>query len=119
MKNLILTLSFLLIGVGCFAQTDRKVTLNKETNLLDVTYFHDNGVVSQTGSYTLDGKLQGDWLTFSTDGEKIVSASYDHGKKVGKWFYWIDKTLKEVDYKYNSIVSVREWKDDTSVAIND
>ncbi len=118
MKNLLFILSFLFIGIGCFAQKERKVTLNKDTDLMDVIYYHDNGEVSQTGSYTLDGKLHGDWLTFDINGEKTVAATYDHGKKVGKWFYWLDKTLKEVDYSNNSIVNVREWKDDTSLAVN-
>ena len=73
-------------------------------------------VVSQTGTYNLDGKLQGKWLSFDTEGNKIVSANYDNGKKVGKWFYWNDKTLKEVDYTNNTIVSVKDWTDSSALA---
>jgi len=108
MKNYVLFFTFLITAVS-FAQTERELKLNDETNVIDVTYYHDNGVVSQTGSYTLDGKLQGTWLSFNTAGEKIVSANYDNGKKVGKWFYWSSKTLKEVDYSNNDIASVSEW----------
>ena len=117
-KNVLMLFAFL-IGMVSFAQQERALKLNDNTNLIDVTYFHDNGVVSQTGSYTLDGKLQGEWLSFDTDGNKSASASYDNGKKVGKWFYWTDKTLKEVDYTNNAIVSVNDWKKDskTSVAL--
>ena len=76
--------------------------------LIEVVYYHDNGVVGQTGTYTADGKLQGEWLSFDTEGKKIISANYDNGKKVGKWFYWTKETVKEVDYNTNVIASLKE-----------
>jgi len=105
MKNICLVFAFL-ITVVSFAQQKRDLKLNKDANLIEVTYYHDNGVVSQTGAYTLEGKLQGEWLSFNTEGKKIVSANYDNGVKVGKWFYWNDKTVKVVDYDKNEIASV-------------
>ncbi len=117
MKNTIFLLVFL-ISVSSFAQQKRDLKLNKTTNLIDVTYYHDNGVVSQTGTYTLDGKLQGEWLSFNTQGKKLVSANYDNGEKVGKWFYWNDTTLKEVDYNNNAVASVVEWKNKNAIAIS-
>ncbi|MEL0455668.1 nicotinic acid mononucleotide adenyltransferase [Flavobacteriaceae bacterium SZ-1-7] len=109
MKKLVLLFAFL-ITVVSFAQKDQKRELkfNKDTNLIEVTYFHDNGVVSQTGFYTTDGKLQGEWLSFNTEGEKTVSGNYDNGKKVGKWFYYTNETVKEVDYNENVIASLKE-----------
>lgn len=100
MKKLLFVFAFL-ITVVSFAQQERDLKLNKDTNLIDVVYYHDNGVVSQTGSYTADGKLQGVWLSFNTEGKKTVSANYDNGKKVGKWIYWIDGVKKEVNYENN------------------
>ena len=102
MKKLILVFAFL-ITVVSFAQETQKrdLKLNKDTNLIEVVYYHDNGVVSQTGTYTVDGKLQGEWLSFDTAGKKTVSANYDNGKKVGKWIYWIDGLKKEVNYTNN------------------
>lgn len=100
MKKLLFVFAFL-ITVVSFGQKERELKLNKDTNLIDVVYYHDNGVVSQTGSYTADGKLQGVWLSFDTEGNKTVSANYDNGKKVGKWIYWIDGIKKEVNYKNN------------------
>ena len=105
MKNTFLLFAFL-ITVVSFAQQERELILNEDTNLIEVVYYHDNGVVSQTGTYTVDGKLQGEWLSFNTEGKKVVSANYDNGKKVGKWFYWNDETVKIVDYKKNEIASV-------------
>ncbi|WP_296314699.1 toxin-antitoxin system YwqK family antitoxin [Winogradskyella sp. UBA3174] len=117
MNKRILFLFALLISVTSFAQQERQLELNKDTNLIDVTYYHDNGVVSQTGAYTLDGKLQGEWLSYDIEGKKSISANYDNGKKVGKWFYWTDKTLREVDYTNNAIASVNEWQKDTKTSV--
>jgi len=117
MKKFALGFVALLMTVVSFAQQERDLKLNKDTNLIEVTYYHDNGVVSQIGSYTVDGKLQGEWLSFNTQGKKTVSANYDNGKKVGKWFYWNDKTLKEVDYSNNAITNVNQWSDKEPLAV--
>ena len=118
MKKIIGFAMMMLVTVT-FAQKERTLKLNKDTNLIDVTYYHDNGVVSQIGSYTLDGKLHGEWLSFNEAGNKIVSAKYEDGTKVGKWFYWNDNTLKEVDYSNNDIASVNEWTSKASIAQRD
>ena len=103
MKKSILLFFAFLITVVSFAQEKqrRDLKLNKDTNLIDVVYYHDNGVVSQTGSYTADGKLHGEWLSFNTAGKKIISANYDNGKKVGKWIHWIEGKKKVVNYDNN------------------
>ena len=116
MKNLFI-LAMLVMSSLTFAQKERTLTLNENTNLIDVVYYHDNGVISQTGSYTKDGKLQGDWMSYDEDGNKTVSAQYDNGKKVGKWFFWNGDNLKEVDYSNNAIASINEWSHKNSVAI--
>lgn len=100
MKNIAI-LAIALFTTLSFAQKERTLNLNKETNLIDVVYYHDNGEVSQTGSYTADGKLQGLWLSFDEEGKKTISANYENGKKVGKWIYWIDGAVKEVNYENN------------------
>ena len=119
MNRKFLMLLTLIVGMISFAQQEKELKLNSDTNLIEVTFYHDSGMVSQTGTYTLDGKLHGEWFSFDTKGNKSVSANYDNGKKVGKWFYWTNKTLKEVDYTNNTIVNVNEWQKDskTSVAL--
>jgi len=97
-----------------YAQKERTLKLNKETNLIEVVYYHDNGEISQTGFYTADGKLHGEWFSYCKEGNKIISAKYDKGAKVGKWFYWSGKTLKEVDYSNNAVASVSEWTNSES-----
>ncbi len=109
MKKLVLVFALFITAVS-FAQKEQKRDLkfNKDTNLIEVVYYHDNGVVSQTGFYTTDGKLQGEWLSYNADGEKTVSGNYDNGKKVGKWFYYTNDSVKEVDYNANVIANLKE-----------
>ena len=116
MKNLVVV-ALMMISAISFAQNERSLKLNQDTNTIDVVYYHDNGQISQTGAYTLDGKLHGEWLSYDVNGKKIVSAIYDNGKKTGKWFFWSDSTLKEVDYSNNVIASVNEWTKSSSVAL--
>ena len=107
MKKIFKIAISLFVTVG-FAQKERTLKLNKDTNLIDVVYYHDNGVISQTGTYTVDGKLQGEWLSFNKEGTKTALANYDQGKKVGKWIYWTNETVKEVDYNSNAIAGLKE-----------
>ena len=102
------------IGMS-FAQQDRSLKLDKENDLIEVTYYHDNGTVSQTGFYTKEGKLHGDWYSYCQEGNKLTSAQYDNGVKVGKWFYWQNDQLKEVDYSKGTIVTESEWTNKESV----
>lgn len=118
MKTSVLYVFAFLMTVVSFAQDKRELKLNKDTQLIEATYYHDNGVVSQTGTYTLDGKLQGEWKRYDNEGNKIVSAEYNNGAKVGKWFYWANDVLREVDYSNNAIASVSEWTNKTKLAVN-
>ncbi|HLT52851.1 MAG TPA: hypothetical protein VKZ97_03125 [Flavobacteriaceae bacterium] len=102
-----------------FAQEKRTLTHNKDTNLIDVVYYHDNGQISQTGSYTLDGKVQGVWNKYDAEGTKLVSAVYEKGEKTGKWFFWDKDVLREVDYQNNDIASVNEWTNKAAIAVRD
>ena len=101
MRRYIVILAALCLGAVASAQKERTLTLNKETNLIDVVYYHANGEVSQTGSYTADGKLEGKWISYNENGTKKVVAYYKDGKKVGKWTYFVDGKQKEVNYSNN------------------
>lgn len=118
MKKIAVLLLMLCVGFT-YAQKERSLKLNKEKNLIEVVYYHDNGEISQTGYYTIEGKLHGEWFSYCKEGNRIVSAKYNNGAKTGKWFYWNDKMLTEVDYNKGSIASINEWKNvKTSVASN-
>lgn len=100
MKNIFI-IAIALFTTFTFAQNKRTLTLNKETNQIDVVYYHEDGKVSQTGSYTADGKLHGEWISYNNAGKAIVKAYYKDGKKVGKWIHVVDGITKEVDYTKN------------------
>ncbi|MGJ8591761.1 MAG: toxin-antitoxin system YwqK family antitoxin [Aquaticitalea sp.] len=115
MKNIVLLVALLLTSYG-FAQ-DKKVTTEKQGDLIKATYFYDNGSIEQVGTLNQDGKLHGEWVSYDLNGKKLALGNYDNGKKVGKWFFWQTDSLKEVDYSNNVIASVNEWSNKTSVAI--
>lgn len=108
MKKTILLLAILLVSIGAFAQTKPEMKLNKETNLIEATYFHEDGAVSQKGTFNLEKKLHGEWTSFNTDGKIISVGSYDNGIKTGKWQFWSNNILKEVQYSNNAIAGVNE-----------
>ena len=97
---------FLLSGVA-FAQTTKPV-LEQEGNLVKATYYYDNGKVQQQG-YFKDGKLTGQWIAFDEQGNKKSIGEYVNGSKTGKWFFWNDKVLNEVDYSDSRVAAVKSW----------
>lgn len=112
MKKVIYIIVMLVVGFG-YSQNERSLTLNEETNLIEATFTNTEGVIVQTGSYTKTGKLHGDWISYDAEGKKTVAAKYDNGVKTGKWFFWSDTTLREVDYSNNSVANVNTWSSNT------
>lgn len=109
----------LVLSVGfTFAQEKQKVETKKDGDLTIATYYHDNGVVQQEGTFNKEGKLHGVWTSYDLQGNKLAVGNYENGRKTGKWFFWSGKTLKEVDYKNQKIANVIEWNSASDVAIN-
>lgn len=110
MKKVVLfILGIFLASYGyCQHRVDQK--LNEETNLIEATYYHDNGLISQKGTFNLDGKLHGEWVSYDNKGEKIAFGSYDNGLKIGKWYFWSGESVKEVEYNNNTIASINGVK---------
>ena len=117
MKKLIALLVMLSVSFG-YAQENKEAKLEKIGDSTYITYFHDNGEISQTGMFNAEGKVHGEWKMYDVAGKKIALGSYDNGKKVGKWFFWEGESLKEVDYIDSRIVSINQWDSKTKVAIN-
>ena len=115
MKKMLFLGLFLISGVA-FAQTAKPV-LEQEGKLVKATYYYENGKVQQQG-YFKDGKLEGQWVAFDENGNKSSIAEYSNGKKTGKWFFWSDKSLNEVDYTDSRVANVKSWKQDAIVNRN-
>lgn len=102
-----------------FAQSENNhVKKEKVGDLEKVTIFYDSGEIQQIG-YFKSKKPHGEWNFFDKEGNKLVKATYEKGNKVGKWFFWNDGVLSEVDYKKNKIVKVNTWgKVNSQLVIN-
>jgi len=119
MKKLLVIVA-LMGAVSFVSAQEKKNSYVKEGDLIKATLFHDNGQVSQEGYYTAEGKLQGKWVSYNAEGEKTAVANYEEGKKTGKWFFWNEDTLREVDYSQSKITGVNIWKiDGERVVSND
>ncbi|NIJ44612.1 antitoxin component YwqK of YwqJK toxin-antitoxin module [Wenyingzhuangia heitensis] len=120
MKTTLLILS-LFVGLVTYGQKDN-VKVQKQGDLYEVTLFHENGLVSQTGFITADKKLHGTWKSFDNKGQKVSMGHYENGKKAGRWFFWKNNTeaLTQVDFGSDyRIASVYEWKGNSQLADNE
>lgn len=110
MKKTILILVLLFVSAASYAQVEPEMKLNKETQLIEATYFHANGEISQKGTFNLEKKLHGEWMSYNEKGETISVGAYEDGLKSGKWLFWANDVLKEVEYSDNAIAAVTESK---------
>lgn len=115
MKN-ILTFALILMVTITFAQ-EVKPKFEKQGDLTEATFYHDNGTVAQTGFFDKNNKLEGTWLSYDVKGNKTAVGNYKNGVKVGKWLFWNENSLKEVDYENNKIAGFSEWENKSSLAI--
>lgn len=118
MKKIVVLLVFALVSTSAFAQKEKELKLNEETNLIEATYYHDNGVISQEGTFNLEKKLHGKWISYNEEGEKISIGNYANGLKTGKWIFWSGTDKKEVEYSNNTIASVDGIKKEAPVVKN-
>ncbi len=124
MKKIVLLVIAALSMNMVMAQDCKKTCLKKDSyvqngDLIEATLYHDNGVVAQTGYYTLDNKLHGEWISYDASGNKTAVASYDNGEKTGTWKFYQGETIKEVSYEDSRIAEVKTWTvTDTKVVVN-
>lgn len=110
MKNIITLLAIVLISSATFAQDTKKNSYILDGDLIEATLYHDNGAIAQTGYYTQDNKLTGEWVSFDANGNKTAVAHYNNGEKVGTWYFFSDNNIQEVTYMDARISKVKTWK---------
>lgn len=113
MKNLSLALALLFAGLVT-AQNNEKHEIVDQ--MVMSTYFHENGQLKTNGFYK-NSKLHGTWTSYDEEGKKIAMGQYENGKKVGKWFFWTNGLLNEVDYNDYRIAEIKTWQS-TAIAKN-
>ena len=106
MKKLILIFALLATAYG-FAQKPN-VKLEKQGDLTMATYYFENGNIEQQGTFNSAGKLQGEWVSYDINGNKLSVGHYENGLKVGTWVFWQDGVKKEVVYKNSRITDVSD-----------
>ena len=100
-------IAVLLVSTLTFAQ-NKAPKLEEVNGLVKATYYFDNGQIQQEGFFK-DGKLDGKWISYDVNGNKKAIAEYNNGQKTGKWFFWNDKSLSEVDYSNSAVAAVKTW----------
>jgi antitoxin component YwqK of YwqJK toxin-antitoxin module len=119
MKKIVLMVVVMVLSTQVYAQADSQRELVKKGDVIEAKIFHENGVISQEGQYTLDGKLQGTWISYDLNGNKTAVAKYDKGEKVGTWFFYKGDVLKEVKYTDSKVAQVTTWKEgETQIVSN-
>ena len=117
MKKYIL-IALVFIGTAAYAQNSNEPKLEPKGDLTLVTYFYDNGAVQQEGAFNKNGALEGLWTSYDFKGDKLTQGNYSNGIKTGKWFFWTENSLKEVDFVDSKITSINEWKRKSELAIS-
>lgn len=119
MKKVLILAALVFAFLSVSAQdNEKKDILTEDGDRIKATLFHDSGEVSQTGFFTKEGELTGDWTSYDRKGIKTAAAQYDNGRKVGTWFFWKGDTLTEVTYTDSKITSVNNWKSNENQVVS-
>ena len=116
-KNILLAGVFLIGGVAMSQNNNPKPVFEEQGDLIKGTFYYEDGSVRQEGTYK-EGRLHGEWVSYDQNGKKTAIAFYENGKKDGKWFFWSEDKLTEVDYQNSVIATVNSWKSDSSLVNN-
>lgn len=111
LKTLLFSLVMLSGSILMAQENDIKKVFNQKGDLIEATFYYENGQVAQEGFYK-DGKLHGEWIAYDQSGNKKAIGRYSEGIKTGKWFFWNGEELSEVDFQDSRIAAVSRWKID-------
>lgn len=106
MKKFISSTLFFLLFIGLSFAQKVEPKFEKQNELTKATYFYDNGDIKEIGFFKND-KLEGKWVSYNNEGEITTIANYINGKKEGKWFVVANDTIKELTYKSNKLIDVK------------
>lgn len=119
MKKLKLTIAAIAITLATAVNAQEvKPKFEQKDELIKGTFYYEDGNIRQEGTYK-NGKLHGEWISYKQNGEKNAIAQYEEGNKTGKWFFWSDDILTEVDYSANRIAEVKNYKNTNTLVIRD
>lgn len=108
MKRIWITALCILCTLTLKAQEKKNQKIEPVGDLFEVTIYYDDGAIMQHGFLDKNNKLHASWESFYANGNRKCVAIYDHGDKVGTWYYWFMDKKTKVVYKDNKIVEVEE-----------
>ena len=77
---LLISISIFCVTENSLAQNENKlIEYNEFTELIDVTYFYENGAIMQKGSFNIDGLPHGLWMSYTMEGKELCSGNYKNG----------------------------------------
>ena len=122
MKNIYLL--FTLLFFLCYTQSgvaqneNKLIEYNEITDLIDVTYFYEDGSVQQIGSFNTSGLPHGEWTAYNMNGKKLCIGNYKNGLKDGTWYFILPNEVQSVDYYNSKIISVKNNLNEDIAALN-
>ena len=121
MKNIYLL--FTLLFFLCYTQSgvaqneNKLIEYNEITDLIDITYFYEDGSVQQIGSFNTSGLPHGEWTAYNMNGKKLCIGNYKNGLKDGTWYFILPNEVQSVDYYNSKIISVKNKLNEDIVAL--
>jgi antitoxin component YwqK of YwqJK toxin-antitoxin module len=100
----------------------QKQYIEVENGLLNgqMKYYHTKGFVEETGQYR-QGKKEGLWVQYASNGQKLGEAYYKNGLKDGIWTVWDEQGVKRYHMVYSMGKKVDTWKmwDENAVLVSE
>ncbi len=92
------------------------VSANKKVKNGHFTYYHPNGIVSSRGNYEF-GKQIGEWIYFSSKGQKMNIAYYSNGELTGiKKSWFLNGLLADSMYFGSNFAYQKTWFDNKNIS---
>ena len=110
MKRMMILLILSFFSVFVFSQDRKNQKIEAIGDLFEVTIYYENGSVMQHGFLTKENELHASWESYYDNGNRKCIALYDHGAKIGTWYYWFMDKKTKVVYEDNKIIEVEEME---------
>ncbi len=75
----------------------------------EVKFYHPKGYLEEAGQYK-QGKKDGIWIQFASNGQKLGEAFYKDGQKDGIWTVWDEQGTKRYHMVYSMGKKIDTWK---------
>lgn len=121
-------MSMMLVTAGLFAQHAEVVERYDDgaikteysvvnADLVSVIHFYPTGATKEKGFFKNDVP-EGQWESFSPNGEKVYELSYKDGKRHGEFRAWdlYSNTYTEIYYRDGEVIKADKYKKEDNLA---